>query len=139
MLYAYAFDPQNYVKGVINTVGPADLTDPSFTDNFILMGVLGGLLGNAIYNYPANQGLFAEASPAKQVTTSSPPTLSFYGDQDPLIPVTQMPLLSAQLESKGVWHQETMYPGGGHAVWASEEQNQDYINKTFSFIDQFFN
>jgi len=139
MLYAYAFDPQHHVKGVINTVGPADLTDPAFTDNFILMGVLGGLLGNAIYDYPANQALFTEASPAKRVTISSPPTISFYGDQDPLIPVTQMPLLSAELESKGVWHQETMYPGGGHAVWASEEQNQDYINKTFSFIDQFFN
>lgn len=139
LLYGYAFDPNHYVKGIINTVGPADLTDTLFTKNVFLMGIVGGLLGDAVYNYQANQALFAEASPAKQVTASSPPTISFYGDQDPLIPVTQMPLLRAALQSKGVWHYDTIYPGGGHAIWASQAQNQDYINRTISFINQFFN
>ncbi|MFT4152730.1 prolyl oligopeptidase family serine peptidase [Parafilimonas sp.] len=139
LLYAYAFDSSHYVKGVINTVGPADLTDSSFTGNLILMGVIGGLVGNAIYNYQANQALFIEVSPAKQVTSLSPPTLSFYGDQDPLVPVTQMPLLRAALEDKTVWHYDTIYPGGGHGVWASEAQNQDYSNRTIEFINQFFN
>lgn len=139
LLYGYAFDPNHYVKGIINTVGPADLTDTSFTKNVFLMGVIGGLLGDAVYNYQANQALFVAASPAKQVTASSPPTISFYGDQDPLIPVTQMPLLRAALQSKGVWHYDTIYPGGGHAVWASQAQNQDYVNRTISFINQFFN
>jgi acetyl esterase/lipase len=139
LLYGYAFDPNHYVKGIINTVGPADLTDTSFTKNVFLMGIVGGLLGDAVYNYQANQALFVEASPAKQVTASSPPTISFYGDQDPLIPVTQMPSLRAALQSKGVWHYDTIYPGGGHAVWASQAQNQDYINRTIAFINQFFN
>lgn len=53
MLYAYAFDHDHRVKGVINTVGPADLTDPSLTNNLILMGVVGGFLGKAIYDYQA--------------------------------------------------------------------------------------
>ncbi len=139
LLYGYAFDPNHYVKGIVNTVGPADLTDTSFTKNVFLMGIVGGLLGDAVYNYQANQALFVEASPAKQVTASSPPTISFYGDQDPLIPVTQMPSLRAALQSKGVWHYDTIYPGGGHAVWASQAQNQDYINRTIAFINQFFN
>jgi acetyl esterase/lipase len=139
LLYGYAFDPNHYVKGIVNTVGPADLTDTSFTKNVFLMGIVGGLLGDAVYNYQANQALFAEASPAKQVTASSPPTISFYGDQDPLIPVTQMPSLRAALQSKGVWHYDTIYPGGGHAIWASQAQNEDYINRTIAFINQFFN
>lgn len=138
MLYAYAFDPDHHVKGVVNTVGPADLTDPSPTNNFILMGVVGGLLGKAIYDFQGNKALFEETSPAIRVTPDAPPTISFYGDKDPLIPVTQMPLLRTALEKNHVWHYDTLYPGGGHGQWASEAQNQDYINRTIAFIDQFF-
>ena len=138
LLYAYAFGPDHHVRGVVNTVGPVDLTDTLLTGNVVLMGVVGGLLGKAIYDYKSNEVLFAEASPAKRVTATSPPTISFYGDKDPLIPVTQMPLLRKALEEKAVWHYDTIYPGGGHGLWASEAQNQDYINRTIGFINQFF-
>lgn len=107
MLYAYAFDHDHRVKGVINTVGPADLTDPSLTNNLILMGVVGGFLGKAIYDYQGNKALFEETSPARRVTPKAPPTLSFYGDKDPLIPVTQMPKLRTALENNHVWHYDT--------------------------------
>lgn len=138
MLYAYAFDHDHRVKGVINTVGPADLTDPSLTNNLILMGVVGGFLGKAIYDYQGNKALFEETSPARRVTPNAPPTLSFYGDKDPLIPVTQMPKLRTALENNHVWHYDTLYPGGGHGLWASDAQTQDYITRIIAFIDQFF-
>lgn len=138
MLYAYAFDPNHYVKGVINTVGPADFTDTAFRNNTALLGVFAGLVGTAAYSYSQNQALFEEVSPAKRVTPASPPTLSFYGDQDPLIPATQLGLLRTALDAKGIYHVDTMYAGAGHATF-NTEQTQDVLNKTVSFINQFFN
>src|SRR5690606_5572061 len=47
MLYSYAFDPAHTVKGICNTVGPADLTDPAYTGNNLqFMPIFSGLLGN---------------------------------------------------------------------------------------------
>lgn len=138
MLYAYALDPNHYVKGVINTVGPADFTDTAFRNNTALLGVFAGLVGSAAYSYSQNQALFEEVSPAKRVTSASPPTLSFYGDQDPLIPATQLGLLRTALNAKGVYHVDTMYAGAGHATF-NAEQTQDVLNKTVAFINQFFN
>lgn len=138
MLYAYAFDNNHYVKGIINTVGPADLTDTAYLNYTSYLGIFSAFIGNAAYNYFTNRALFEEVSPAKRVTPNSPPTLSFYGDQDPLIPSTQIGLLRSALEANGVYHFDTLYAGGGHGVWATNEQNTDYRNKIAGFIDLFF-
>lgn len=137
MLYAYAFDEERYVKGVINTVGPADLTDTAYLNNPAYLGIFSALVGNAAYAHQQNTALFNEVSPVKQVTQNSPPTLSFYGNQDPLIPASQLGLLRNALDAKGVYHVDTMYAGAGHGNW-NVEQSQDFLNKTIAFIDRFF-
>lgn len=137
MLYAYAFDDNHYVKGVINTVGPADMTDTAYLHHTVYLGIFAGFIGNAAYSYAQNIALFEEVSPVKQVTAASPPTLSFYGDQDPLIPPTQLGLLRTALDAKGVYHVDTMYVGAGHGNF-NAEQSQDYLNKMIAFINLYF-
>jgi len=137
MLYAYAFDTNHQVKAICNTVGPADLTDTAYTNNILLMAVIGGLVGDAVYNYQANESLFIEVSPAKRVTSSSPPTISFYGDADPLVPSSQMPLLHDALDANSVYNEDIMYQGAGHGTW-NNEQMQDYVLRIMNFINLHF-
>ncbi|HLP49837.1 MAG TPA: alpha/beta hydrolase [Chitinophagales bacterium] len=134
LLYAYAFDGNHYVKAVCNTVGPTDFTDTAYTNNPVLAGVVAAFPGAS---YTQNPALFAEVSPAKRVTPSSPRTLSFYGSADPLIPSSQMGLLHDELTAKGVYNEATMYPGEGHGTW-NATNTQDAINKMMSFISRFF-
>jgi acetyl esterase/lipase len=135
LLYGYAFDNNHYVKIICNTVGPADLTDSAYTQNPIYAGALSSLVGNV--SYAQNPTLYEEVSPAKRVTPSSPKTISFYGDSDPLIPSSQMPRLHNALNAKNIYNEATMYPGGGHGGW-TDAQNQDAVLKMMNFINTYF-
>ncbi|MCC6701471.1 MAG: alpha/beta hydrolase [Fluviicola sp.] len=131
LLYAYAFDPNHHVKGVINTVGPVDFMDPNYMNNPLYWGFYTTLMGTN-----PTTALIQEVSPAHQVTASSPPTISFYGNNDPLIPSTQMNLLHSKLNDFGVYNQSTMY-NAGHGNWNSVDA-VDYVNKMMTFINAYF-
>lgn len=135
LLYGYAFDPSGYVKGICNIVGPADFTDPAYTNDAYLMSILASFTGTTDYNQ--NQALFEEVSPAKRVTSSSPKTISFYGDADPLIPSSQMGLLHDALTANGVYNESTMYAGEGHGGW-NQTNSADCVTKMVNFINQHF-
>lgn len=136
LLYGYTADANHYVKGICNTVGPADITDTAYTNNVIYMAALGSLVGNVTYSQ--NPTLYETVSPAKHVTASSPKTISFYGDSDPLVPSSQMHLLHDELNLHNVYNESTMYPGEGHGGW-SEAHSQDAVLKMINFINQHFN
>lgn len=135
MLYAYAFDTKKQVQGVCNIVGPSDLTDPAYVENLLFFPVFAPLLGNE--TYAGNPGLFAEASPAKRVTSSSPPTISFYGGLDILIPLSQKTRLDEALANHNVTNESTLYPLESHTGW-SEVSLADMISKLYLFIQTHF-
>ena len=135
MLYGYAFDPNHYVKGICNTVGPSDITDPAYINNPLFAGPLKILTGGV--SYAQNPALYAEISPAKRVTPASPKTISFYGSLDPLVPVSQMALLQKALDENGVYSEATMYQGDGHGNW-SPANAQDCLVKIINFINLHF-
>jgi|SRR5690606_2515848 len=136
MLYGYAFDPNGYVKGICNYVGPSDLTDPAYTDNQAYSFILSNLVGNV--SYAQNPDLYAEVSPATHVKSTSPKTISFYGDTDPLIPNSQMTRLHDKLDAFGVLNESTMYPGEGHGNW-NQTNALDFATKLTNFINTHFN
>lgn len=135
MLYAYAYDDKHEVQGVANIVGPSDLTDPAYVENFLFIPVFASLLGNVLY--ADNPALYAQASPAKQVTSSSPPTISFYGSIDPLIPVSQKSKLDQALQDNGIDHESTLYQNEGHGGWSGPTLT-DMIAKLNLFINTYF-
>ena len=55
-----------------------------------------------------------EVSPYHQVTATAPPTILFYGGQDPLIPTTQGTAMRDKLEELNVEHSFTLYQNEGH-------------------------
>jgi len=117
MLYSYKFDDTSDVEMVCSIVGPTNFTDdayvndPDFDDFAISMQLLTGV------NYTDNPEYYEDLSPYHIATTSAPPTILFYGDEDPLIPTSQGVDMHAKLNMLGVTNEFTLYEGEGHG-WA---------------------
>ncbi|WP_225036238.1 alpha/beta hydrolase [Winogradskyella sp. SM1960] len=110
LLYSYAFDSDSNVDMVASIVGPTNFTDPAYLNN--TDPLLQILLSS--YGIDASTSFLEEVSPYHRATLTSPPTILFYGGQDPLIPTTQGTAMRDQLEDLGVTHQFTLYPTEGH-------------------------
>lgn len=133
LLYSYGFDPDHHVKGICNTVGPTDFTDPNYLNDPLYASFYNVLIPGGTQN----QAGIEDISPALQVTATSPPTISFYGDSDPLIPSTQMARLHDALNAHGVYNQATMYQGAGHGNW-NQAQSNDCVAKILLFVNTYF-
>lgn len=113
-LYAFTQNSDNRVKAIINMVGPVDFTDPYYLHTPDYQLVLHSLIDYSAY--PAGFNASETLSPARQVTSNSPPTISFYGNADPLVPASQLPRLDAAFAANQVVHRSTVYDGG-HGNW----------------------
>ncbi len=116
LLWSYAFDAENNAKMVGSIVGPTNFTDPAYLENSnpnvqALM---------ELYGMDASTEFLEEVSPYHRATASSPPTILFYGGQDPLIPTTQGTDMRDKLNQLGVVNQFTLYPNAGHG-WGGQE------------------
>jgi acetyl esterase/lipase len=133
MLYSYKFDPNHNVKAVCDIVGPADFTDPAYLSHPLYPLAAQALIGTAT---PTIEQI-AEVSPATHITALSPPTISFYGGQDPLVPASQGPRLKDKLDSFGVYNEFNFYPEGGHGDWDQATYIEVYA-KMSDFLNNHF-
>jgi acetyl esterase/lipase len=131
LLWSYAFDTENNVNMVASIVGPTNFTDPAYLNN-----------GNPLlqilldtYGVSTSTDFLEEISPLHQATAIAPPTILFYGGQDPLIPVTQGTGMKDQLNLLGVVNEFTLYPNAGHG-WVGPEL-LDTWNKLKTFTEAY--
>jgi len=108
LLWAYEYDTDNQVNMVCSMVGPTNLADEAYinSDNQDLRDL--------IFQFGTDIEVLKNVSPLYKVKETSPPTLLFYGGQDPLIPNSQGIDLKDKLEELEVVHEFTLYPNGGH-------------------------
>jgi acetyl esterase/lipase len=128
LLWSYAYDANNQVDMVCSIVGPANFTDPAYYDNVLYQPVF-QLFGNPSIEF------LESASPYHRATTSSPPTLLFYGGMDPLVPTSQGVDMDAQLTTLGVSHEFHFYPEEGHG-WDGENL-LDTTSKISTYINTY--
>lgn len=114
LMYDYAYDTDNQVKMVADIVGPTDFTDPYYTSN-PLFPLLIALVDTSAY--PPETNYAQVLSPAFKVSSNSSPTLMFYGNADPLVPLSNAETLNTALTNASIDHNYTVYEGG-HADWA---------------------
>lgn len=131
LLWSYAFDASNNVNMVCSIVGPTNFTDPAYLNN--TNPDLQALLD--LYGENATTAFLEETSPYHQATVLSPPTILFYGGQDPLIPTTQGTAMRDKLQSLGVTHEFTLYPNAGHG-WIGLELIDTWV-KLKVFINSY--
>ncbi|HCN49252.1 MAG TPA: alpha/beta hydrolase [Chryseobacterium sp.] len=131
MLYAYHFDPLKKVKAVINIVGPADLSDPSFRSYQEYSFVERRLVDPHIPEPGISRIDFA--SPIHWITQNTPPTLSYYGKTDRVIPATQGKILDSVLSKNNVIHEAYEF-NGGHLDWDRSPNDLFLIDKIDLFL-----
>ena len=110
LLWSYVFDTDDNIKMVCSIVGPTDLTDPFYvktTDPYIRALI-------DLYGINASTEFLEKVSPYYRVTASAPPTILFYGGQDPLVPTKQGTDMRDRLQELGVTHEFTLYQNAGH-------------------------
>jgi|TARA_B110000046_G_scaffold73795_1_gene81654 acetyl esterase/lipase len=128
LLWSYAYDDNDQVDMVCSIVGPANFTDPAYYDNLIYQPIY-QLFGNPSIEF------LESASPYHRATTTSPPTLLFYGGMDPLVPTSQGVDMDAQLTSLGVTHEFHFYPDEGHG-WEGDNLI-DTTSKISTYIEAY--
>lgn len=130
LLWSYANDTNNQVDMVCSIVGPANFTDPAYYNS-------ANPVFQSMYILFENPSIpFLEsASPYHTATATSPPTLLFYGGQDPLVPNSQGIDLDSQLTNLGVPHEFTFYEEEGHG-WYGQNLT-DTFNKISNYINQY--
>ncbi len=114
LMYDSVYDTHDVVKMVVDIVGPTNFTDPFYSENPLFNLALSALVDESAYPIGTN---YAEVtSPALQVSSDTSPTILFYGNQDPLVPLSNGDLLKANLSEASVTNSYTVYDGG-HGDW----------------------
>ncbi|WP_431611778.1 alpha/beta hydrolase fold domain-containing protein [Chryseobacterium sp. 'Rf worker isolate 10'] len=131
MLYSYKFDTDKKVKAVINIVGPTDLSDSGFKNYQEYSFVERRLVDPRIPKPGTSRIDFA--SPVKWINKNSPPTLSYYGNSDRVIPSSQGKILDSVLNKNHVIY-ETYQFDGGHLDWDRQPNGEFLINKIEAFL-----
>lgn len=131
MLYAYHFDHDKRVKAVVDIVGPSDLSDPgferyedySFVKNYLVdpRTVIPGMSKTSF------------ASPISWVDSASAPTLSYYGNRDQVVHLSQKRRLDSVLIQNKVRHESYEF-NGGHLDWDKAPNDQFLIGKISDFL-----
>ena len=129
--YDNIYDLKDRVKMVCSIVGPTDLTDPFYTENPNFDLALGLLIDESAY--PGVTDYAATVSPAYLVNENSSPTILFYGEEDPLVPVSNGTFMQQQLDSAGIINSLSIYEGG-HGDW-EDESNEAMQEQLSDFID----
>ena len=130
LLWSYANDTNNQVAMVCSIVGPVNFTDPAYYNST-------NPVYQSIYLLFGNPSIaFLEsASPYHRATVTSPPTLLFYGGQDPLVPSSQGIDMDSKLSSLGVPHEFTFYQDEGHGWYG--QNLEDTFTKISNYINQY--
>ncbi len=110
LMYDSQYDSENKVKFVCDIVGPSNFTDPFYANNPAWSILLASLIDETAY--PNGTNLAEATSPAFQVSGNTSPSILFYGDEDPLVPIANGEVLESNLSNAGVTNSLTVYSGG---------------------------
>lgn len=133
LMYDAVYDENNKVKMVADIVGPTDFTDPFYSENPNF-----GILLNALVDesaYPSGTDFAVAVSPALQISNTTSPTLLFYGNTDPLVPLSNGETLNEALNLAEIDHNFTVYEGG-HGDWSATDF-EDLQSQISTYIDTY--
>src|SRR5690606_19247201 len=111
---------------VTSIVGPTDFTDPFYANNPNFSLALQLLTDSNAY--PSGTNLADAVSPVYQVTTSSSPTIMFYGVSDAIVPISNGISLETALTTTSVTNSLHMYSGGHGDDWSAADRENLILN-----------
>ena len=115
------------VQAVVNFYGPTDLTADYAKENPAVTSLIGK-------SYSEDPNLYKEASPLFFVSKNVPPTITFHGTLDELVPYEQADQLHEALQNAGAISDYHLLQGWPHTMDASVKVNayaQHHIDAFF--------
>ncbi len=122
--------PQHEVKAVVDIYGPVDMTTPYAQTQYMVTDFIG-------HPYAEKPELYWEASPAKYLSATNPPTLILQGTSDNLLPPSQSDTLHARLDRLGVPNVYYRLPLWPHAMDMAVRPNVYVQKKMDAFFDAY--
>ncbi len=113
------------IKAIVNFYGPVDLTTPYAISTYQVKDFLNT-------TYEENPEIFKAASPGTYISSDDPPTITFQGTIDALVPYSQADSLDVWLQRAGVPHDYHLLKGWPHSMDVAKEVNeycQFYIDR----------
>ncbi len=126
MMAAYS-DPSLNIKGIVNLYGPSDLTTPYARE----IASVQKLIGKSYQEVPE---LYKSASPVTYISQDIPPTLTFQGTLDELVPYEQSDNLDKKIKEAGARSYYHKLKGWPHTMDLTVEVNE-YCQY---YMDEFF-
>ncbi len=123
------------IQGIVNIYGPCDLTTDFALSNSALTDFIG-------QNYNENPMPYKDASPLTHISSDDPPTITFHGTIDKVVPVSQADTLDQRLRRVGVSHEYHRLKGWPHTMDLAVPVNvymQFYMAKFFKKVIPFNN
>lgn len=130
MIYAYKYN--NNIKCVGNIFGPSKINDWAWYNSTNIW--LGGKVGDILTEYVGQKWdstAYAAVSPLSNVNLNTPPTISFHGSLDPIVPVSHSQLLKNELNNKNIdneYYELIAFHG------FNDSQASDVANKLVAFF-----
>lgn len=132
MMYDYTYDQEDAVKFVCSMVGPTDFTHSYYQNRPDFQDLLNLLVDPTVYqNISENVEVL---SPAHQVSNMTSPTIMFYGENDPLVPIENAYVLNEKLDFFNI-EKDLMAYSGGHNNWADSDY-KNLHNTLSTFIEE---
>jgi acetyl esterase/lipase len=97
------------VAGIVNLYGVVDCTTPVAQEARQVLDFIGK-------PYPEAEAVYAQASPMHHLDKSDPPTLTFHGTIDELVPVSQADDLHVRLDELGIPNYYDRVEGWPHSM-----------------------
>ena len=118
------------VKAVVDIYGPVDMTTPYAQTQFMVTDFIG-------HPYSEKPELYWEASPAKYLNATNPPTLILQGTSDNLLPPSQSDTLKVRLDRIGVPCEYFRLPFWPHAMDMAVRPNVYMQKKMDAFFKEY--
>ncbi len=123
LMYDSVYDILDDVKFVCSIIGPTNFNDPVYTESPDFHQMLDLLVDPNVY--PNIEHKLELLSPVSQVTHSTSPTILFYGNRDPIVPLSTAFFMNRQLKLHAVDH-KLIVLRGGHGDWDDTSNTQIY-------------
>ena len=117
------------VQAVVNLYGPTDLTTPYGRSHQLVTNFIGA-------SYDDAADVYKQASPLFHVTADDPPTLTFHGTLDSLVPVSQADRLVEKLKELKIEAPYERLEGWPHAMDAAQLVNDYCFDAMLKFFDK---
>ena len=134
LMVDYNYDTEDQVKFVGDIVGPTDFTDPFYSEDPNFEILLNLLVDES--QYEEGIDLVEAISPAFQVSSNSSPNIMFYGNTEPLVPITNAYTINNALDTAEIDNSLTIFDGGHGDDWSEAEIASMYV-KLSGYIDTY--